>query len=99
MYPPPDRTPFKPITEFYMGEILLGPQPRMWIKKHLAIATEESLRSRVRYSEWIPDKDQKGRFLIYAPAFEGKKQLIIVIKVQLFEKYALVNHAHVLRKK
>jgi hypothetical protein len=99
MYPPPDRSPFKPITEIYMGEIHIDSQPRTWIKKHLNIANEESLRSRIRYSEWIPDKAQKGRFLIYAPAFEGKKQLTIVLKIQLFEKYTLVYHAHVLRNK
>jgi hypothetical protein len=99
MYSPYGRTPFKSITEIYMGEIHFGPQPRTWIKKHPNIANEESLRGRIRYDEWVPDKAQRGRFLIYAPVFEGKKQLTLVLKVQLFETYALVYHTHVLRKK
>jgi hypothetical protein len=99
MYSPYDKTPFKPITEIYMGEIIFGPQPKTWIKKHINIANEESLAGRIRYNEWIADKSRKGFFLVYAPVFEGKKQLTIVFKMRLFETYALVYHAHVLRKK
>ena len=99
MYSPYDRKPFQSKMRIYTGQIEFGSQPRTWIAKHQSFASTEWLESRVRYGEWIPDKSAKEQFLIYTTELEGIKPLTILIKLRMFDTYALVYHAHVLRKK
>ena len=89
----------QPRKSIFTGEIELGHQPRTWITKHKSFASSEWLVGRVRYDEWIPDKSSEKQFQIYPKELDGIKTLTIVIKLRMYDTYALVYHVHVLRKK
>jgi hypothetical protein len=90
---------FQPRKRIYTEPIEIGRQPLTWVAKHRGFSNAEWIESQVRYGEWIPDRAGKEYFLIYATVMEGIKPLTILIKIRLFDSYALVYHAHVLRKK
>ncbi|MGD0203200.1 MAG: hypothetical protein ABSC20_04760 [Candidatus Bathyarchaeia archaeon] len=90
---------FQPKKRIFTGQIELGPQVRTWIAKHRSFASREWVESQIRYNEWIPDKSDKSRFLIYTKDTIGIKPLTILIKIRVFSTRVFVYHAHVLRKK
>jgi hypothetical protein len=99
VYSPYDHQPFNPKKQIYMGRIELDSQPRNWIAKHQSFASKEWFESQVRFGIWLPDKKANSQFLIYAEALQGIKPLTILLKIQAFDSFVLVYHAHVLRKK
>ncbi|MCL4429114.1 MAG: hypothetical protein M1167_00015 [Chloroflexi bacterium] len=91
---------FLPAKKTHLQEpIEIDRQPRTWIAKHRGFASIEWMESQVRYGEWVPDRADKQQSLVYATVLEGIKPLTILIKIRLVDTYALVYHAHVLRKK
>jgi hypothetical protein len=90
---------FQPRKGIYEDQIEIGPQPRIWLARHRRFASTEWIESQVRYGNWIPDKVDGNRFLIYASVVEGIKLLKVVLKIQLFETNISVIHTHILRKK
>jgi hypothetical protein len=83
----------------YSGPVDIDKQPATWIGKHRGLADRAWLDGRVRYGEWVRDRQGPGYFLIYDTQFEGRKSLTILIKIRKFSTHVLVYHIHVLRKK
>lgn len=97
----------QPQRKLYFGKIILGPQPKSWIKYHRSFASAEWFRSQVRYGKWIRERNKPHNFLIYVTVLEGIKSLNLLIKITHYPHgninynfdHVFVNHAHVLGRK
>jgi len=81
---------------YYGGQIILGNQPIKWIREHRSFASKEWFEGQVRFGEWIRERRNPNRCLIYATIPERVKHITILIKIQCFSTHVLVYHAHVL---
>ncbi len=89
---------FQPRRRIYDEPIELGPQARTWIAKHRGFASRELIESQVQYGQWIPEKAQPEKYLIYTTVIDGIKPLTILIKIRKLTTYTIVYHVHVFKK-
>jgi len=90
---------FQPYARRYFGQIILGPQPINWIRKHRSFASREWLESQVRYGQWTREPDKRDHYRIYVNIIERIKPIKILIKIEHRGTHILVYHTHVLRQK
>ena len=95
--------PSQPRFRIYSGEIVLGSQPRNWIKYHRSFASKDWFESQVKYGKWIRERNKPSKFLIYVAVLEGT--VLIKIKycpqgnINCPHDHVYVEHAHLIPKK
>jgi len=87
----------------YSGRIVLGSQPRNWIKYHRSFASNDWFRSQVAFGKWIRERNQPNKFRIYAEVFEGRVLIEITHcpqgNINCPDDHVYVRHAHLVPKK
>jgi len=91
----------------YLGRIVLGDQPKRWIRLKKSFASKDWLEGQVRYGLWERvERRRRGRYDIYVHVIEaGVKQITVVIKITHYPNgraqypfdHVFVFRAHVLR--
>ena len=65
----------------YLGRIVLGDQPKRWIKKKKSFASKNWLEGQIRYGLWERVERKRRRYDINVHIIEaGTKQIPILIK-------------------
>lgn len=73
---------YQPRRRIYLGRIVLGVQPKRWIREHKSFASKDWLESQVRYGLWERAERRRRRYDIIAHVGEGGiKRISVLIKI------------------